>query len=423
MFKKLLLLITGIIISVLSFSQQNYLPGYIIQNNGDTVTGFIDYRNWSLNPDLIEFRKTSDSGATKYKPDDIKEFKVKDEIYVSGFVEIENSLLEESKLLYDPKLNITTDTVFLQTLLNGEKSLYYHRNNTGRPNFYVKKDDEFELLVYKKYLIRKGTTSYVHERKDYVGQLNLYLLDCPNIQTMIARTSYSQKDLIRLFQNYYEFFSLDMGFQRQHERVKLEFGVLAGSSSTKLSFYISYPGEGLDYLENTDFKPSTNITGGLFLDILIPRNFRKLSLNNELIFSMYNTDGQYDYIDYSNVHKHYTTEFKYSYLKINNLLRYKFPVGNFSFFCNAGVSNGIRLSEEQYVKKEFTTTYSGTSVYEGTPLTQTSDYEFGFIAGAGIKTNRLSFEARLESASGMITLTSVDASTKRVYFILGYRIK
>lgn len=144
MFKKLLLLITGIIISVLSFSQQNYLPGYIIQNNGDTVTGFIDYRNWSLNPDLIEFRKTSNSAATKYKPGDIK---------------------------------------------------------------------------------------------------------------------------------------------------------------------------------------------------------------------------------------------------------------------------------------EFTTTYSGTSVYEGTPLTQTSDYEFGFIAGAGIKTNRLSFEARLESASGMITLTSVDASTKRVYFILGYRIK
>jgi len=132
----------------------------------------------------------------------------------------------------------------------------------------------------------------------------------------------------------------------------------------------------------------------------MPRNQGKLSLDNELLFSMYKTNGQYEFLDYNDTYKKLTTEFGYSYLKINNLLRYRFLFGNISKFINGGISNGIRLSERKYVKKEFTTTYSGTSVYEGSPLVQTKYYEQGFLVGAGIKSKKLSFEARLEKGDG-----------------------
>ncbi len=40
-----------------SFCQENYQPGYIVGLKGDTLHGFINYRNWERNPDKISFRK------------------------------------------------------------------------------------------------------------------------------------------------------------------------------------------------------------------------------------------------------------------------------------------------------------------------------------------------------------------------------
>jgi hypothetical protein len=419
--KKLVLFAVWILFSYLSYSQENFLPGFVINNSGDTLKGFIDYRNWAINPKVVDFKSPATSHPTTFIPTDIKEFSVKDEIYVSGIVEVENTSIEENRLEYDSKLKITVDTIFLQTLLRGKKGLYYYMNNNGRVNFYVNKDGRFELLVYKKYLIRQGTTSYVFTKKDYIGQLNEYLKDCLTIRTKIENTSYAQKDLIKLFQDYYKCSSSETGFQRKAERVHLEIGALSGVSLTKLKFNSGDPE--FDYLENTNYKLSTNFSGSLFFDIIMPRNQGKLSLNNELLFSVYKTTGQYEFTDYNNTYKKMTTEFGYSYLKINNLLRYRFLFSNLSLFINSGISTGIRLSETKYVKKEFTTTYSGTSVSEGSPLVQTKYYEQGFLVGAGIKSKKLSFEVRLEKGDGMINVSSINAWATRYYILIGYRFK
>jgi len=419
--KKPVLFVVWVLFSYLSYSQENFFPGYVINNSGDTSKGFVDYKNWAINPKEVVFKSTATSSPTTFIPTDIIEFSVKDEIYVSGIVEVENTPVEDNKLDYDPKLKITVDTIFLQTLLKGKKGLYYYRNNNGRENFYVNKDSGFELLISKKYLIRQGTTSFIFTRKDYIGQLNLYFNDCSTIQTKIENTSYDQRDLIKLFQDYHKCSSSEIGFQRKAERVHLEIGALAGASLTKLKF--NSGDADYDYLENTNYKLSTNFSGGLSFDIIMPRNHGKLSLDNELTFSMYKTTGQYEFLDYNDTYKKLTTEFGYSYLKINNLLRYRFLFGNISPFINGGISTGIRLSETKYVKKEFTTTYSGTSVYEGSPLVQTKYYEQGFLVGAGIKSKNLSFEARLEKGDGMINVPSINAWATRYYFLIGYRFK
>ncbi len=417
--KKSVLLFIGILFTCLIYSQEDYLPGFVIKNNGDTLKGFVDYRNWGVNPDKIDFRSTVNSGSTTFNPTEVKGFSVKDEIYLSGIVEVENTPVEEIRLDYDSKPNISVETVFLQTLFKGVKGLYYYRNNNGRENFYVNKDGGFELLVYKKYLVRQGTTSSIRERNDFIGQLILYFVDCPAIRTKIESTSYAQRALIKIFQDYYKCTSAEVGFQRERERVHLEIGALAGSSFTKLEFSSSE--SRFDYLENTDFNLSTAFSGGLFLEIIIPRNQGRFSIDNELLFSSFNTTGQYEYDDFNETHKKMTTEFEFSHLKMNNLLRYKFPVGNISLFCNAGISNGIRLSERMYVKKEFTTDYSGTTVYEGSPLDQTKEYEHGFVAGTGIKTKKISFEARVEKTDGFINVETLSSRTIRYYLILGYR--
>ena len=47
------------------------------------------------------------SSPRTFIPTDIKEFDVKDEIYISGVVEVENTPVEDNKLDYDYKLKIS----------------------------------------------------------------------------------------------------------------------------------------------------------------------------------------------------------------------------------------------------------------------------------------------------------------------------
>ena len=68
---KFLFVFVGLILTTSLFSQQNFVPGYIIQQGGDTLKGFIDYRNWAKNPAKIKFKKTEQAAVTEYKPFDI----------------------------------------------------------------------------------------------------------------------------------------------------------------------------------------------------------------------------------------------------------------------------------------------------------------------------------------------------------------
>ncbi|NJK97917.1 MAG: hypothetical protein HC905_26095 [Bacteroidales bacterium] len=52
---KFIVLFIGLILFNLAYSQENYIPGYVIEN-GDTLKGFIDYRNWEKNPNQIAFK-------------------------------------------------------------------------------------------------------------------------------------------------------------------------------------------------------------------------------------------------------------------------------------------------------------------------------------------------------------------------------
>ena len=41
---------------VIVFSQTNYKPGYVVNLNGDTLRGFVNYQQWDNNPRTIAFK-------------------------------------------------------------------------------------------------------------------------------------------------------------------------------------------------------------------------------------------------------------------------------------------------------------------------------------------------------------------------------
>jgi len=53
---KIVIMSFGILFSQFIFSQENFTTGYVIKLNGDSISGYVDYRNWEINPTKIIFK-------------------------------------------------------------------------------------------------------------------------------------------------------------------------------------------------------------------------------------------------------------------------------------------------------------------------------------------------------------------------------
>ena len=413
----ILLTIISLFISIVGTAQEHYLPGYIITKKSDTLRGAIDYRNWERSPEIIFFRTTPESPRQGYSPLDIKGFVVADEIYVGAIVQTEISLDKEHDLQYNNELIMKTDTAFLQTMVRGKKCLYSYINRFGKELFYIRTDATYDLLVYKKYLKDQDGKTMAVENKRFIGQLTLYLPDCPSIQKKLQSTEYTKNSLEQLFNDYYAATGGTMNFQKKTENSIFEFGVLAGMTMTSLKFTSSdsYP-----ELVNAGFPVSYNFAAGLFMDIILSRSQSKWSVNNELTFTSYKVDGYYEDVKGIDYYTNTSVTLGYAYLKLNNMLRFKYPLGKVFVYADAGISNGYAVYEKnyQYQVKKF---HTQETITEGKALNETRRYEFGILAGAGARVGHFSLEARYLWGNGMSPYTTLTSSTNVLCLFLGYR--
>lgn len=402
-----------------TYSQENLQPGYVILKSGDTLRGIIDYRNWENNPKSISFRADAFSPDVNYTTNTINCFVVNNEVYVTAVVAAEISETQINELNFLPKIVTRIDTTFLQVIVSGEKSLYYYSDKIGKKHFYIGKPDGFELLIYKKYLKEGKREISISENKTFIGQLSLYMQDCPEVKAIINNTEYNKKSLAKVFNAYYENMAGSAIYVYTNEKLQLNFGALAGVSITKLK--LSSSEEDFDFLGNAEYTTSTNFSGGLFLDVILARNQRKWSIYNELILSSYDVTGQWaNYYD-ENYYKMYTNNFAYSYLKVNTMVRFNYPfmTKDLKAFINAGISNGYAISETNSTIKEVKR-YGDPEISEGPALQDTRKYEVGFLAGLGVKYRKFSFETRYEGGNGMSTDLGLKSKTERIYVLLGF---
>jgi len=414
----LALIVLGIFLFQSSFCQENYLPGYIVTLKGDSIQGFIDYRNWANNPGKVSFKDKIDGEQTVYEPLDIQSFEVDNERYVGARVETETSVDLIHELTTNRELQIELATTFLQTIIQGEKSLYYYQiSGSKKKNFYILQNGKFELLIMKRYLVGDKVTKSLSINRKYLKQLEDYLGDCPSVQMKLRDTKYERKSIKKLFYAYYDCTQTEAEFQKKIEKMSIEVGVLAGMTLTSLEFEGEFD---FIYLRSVDYPPSQNFSAGLFLDLILPRNQRKMSIYNELFFTDYNTKGRYDDFENENIYEFYFTEFGYSYIKVNNMFRYKYPIKDLFMYVNIGISNGWAIREKNKLIEEekfyFTERITETVALEGA-----RKYEQGYILGLGAKFKKYSFDIRYERANGISTYGNLRSIVRRYYFLLGYQ--
>ena len=396
-----------------SIAQEKFKPGAIIRNNGDSTTGFIYNTGINRNPDEILFRASINDQPVKYTADEISGFVVDNRLYRSAVV-AKNAELP-SPVPTDAGFVLAKDTVFLQVLIEGAKSLAVFRDKSTVYNFYIGTDTGYHLLLYKKYLRSSGGNSFMVDINLYKNELNDYLAGCSDISKHISDAKYKQAELLKVFNEYYKCRNLTAKYKRVPERTKREFGVLLGATVTRLRFLDSYP---MSYF---DFPSSTTFTGGVFLNIVLPRNLKKLSINNELTYSSYKTKAT---AEYSSIYDPYKLkDFRKigaSYVKLNNLIRFTMSAGGPSLYLQAGISNGIVVSKTNYAKAEIIRFNTSQGFRESPAVGTFRNLENGFIAGIGAMLNRCLIDARWEASRGM---ASGDCRVSRYSLLLGYRLK
>jgi hypothetical protein len=391
-----------ILLAFKSLSQNNYLSGYIININSDTIRGYIDYFDWDNNPDEIFFKKDLNAEKNIIKPDEIKEFSVQDRFYTSKVVSLDKSSTKTDYLTDNPKTEYSKQLVFLQLLTKSDKSLYYYKDN-NKEHFFIVIDNNWQLLIYKKYLkktvINGIATAVVVENETYKGQLMVYLNNCSSIKKPINNTKYSLKSLQKLFNEYNKCTDSKVNYSIKVESLKYNFGIITGVSLTYIGLSSDY-----DYpIMILNNKNSIDYTVGLYADVLLPRRFNRLSLYNELLYTRYRIEGKNNSDEY---------HIGFDYLKLNNMIRYKYPIKSIDLFANLGFSNGYIINELNEKRSSSGYTTIALPAYK---------YELAFICGAGLNYKRFSGELRYDFGSGFSNVITISSHTSRYSILMGYK--
>jgi len=401
--------------SITVFSQVHFEPGYIVRETGDTVRGSIAFSRKQSNPKAIAFRENPASKVIELTPKAITGFGLTNELYISAVVQIDRTPYNERNLLFAHAVELTTDTVFLQALTTGSKSLLKLADTNGKTHFIIQDGKKFTTLAYKEYLQTVNGGNKLVKVETYKEQLRLYLQDCPNIGEQIQTTSYHDRHLADLFAGYYSCNGAKPGFVKKADRFRLDAGLLLGGSGTRVMFRSQTYKE----LANTQYNQFNSPVIGVFLDLGLPINNRQWSLANELIYTGYSVKGQYTDHESKSIFTVYTTSFDYHYLKLNTLLRYKYPFGKTFIYSNAGISNGAAVSGSTHKKQE-RHVYSSITNSEGPAMRYTKKHELGYVLGIGGGYKRTQFELRYEAANGMSKSPDPGSITRRIYGLLAY---
>ena len=419
----LLIIIT--FFSIQLFAQKNYQPATVINNNGDTLKGFINYQNWERNPLSVDFKQGPFSEKLiTYTPMDIKSFQVENEIYFSTIVGVDKSPHKTAELTYSSAPLIDDDTVFLSIYIKGKANLYYLVDQSSKQHYFIEKDSSgIHELIYVKYLKQIQLKTNIQKNERYKGQLNYFFSDCPGIKKDIARVDFRAEELIDLFKKYNQCVDPDgesiQVMSKEKTKINLDFGFVAGLSLTNLKFTSneSY----YDHLTDDDYTNSVRPVISLSLNMVLPRNRGKWSIYNELGYKSYGFQNTYEISKTENHHIKQTTSLAASYIKLTNLLRYQIPDKEVRTYFQLGISSSFPFAVKNELKTE-TTFYDNYRVAYRKAIDEFRNFEVGIVGGIGAEYKKFSTEFRYEIGSGMSEILTLKSRSHTFFLLLAYHL-
>lgn len=327
------------------FGQNDWAPGYIIKNQGDTLYGYIDNRDSHSNSRQCYFRTGKQSEKQVFSPADISGYR-----YNNGRFFI--SKCTENTISCEP--------VFLEFLIHGSVDMYHYKDVVD--HYYIEKDGEIHELKNTKEIKKYNDVNYLKENKEYVGILNALLKDA-DILPQIQKTPFDTKSLIKIAKTYHEKTCSDEAciiYEKTKKPIHVIWGIQAGVSWNKFSFGEETESGGspgillggklefeniIDWQENLSFEVDATLqrftkyhlteVGKSYYSHIIYNDIEYTLTNNQYLNSYY--EGIYDL----------EVNIKTTTLKIPFILKYTLLKGNIKPYVGIGYINSIVLSQNQ----------------------------------------------------------------------------
>ena len=194
---------------IYSIAQSNFIGGYVINLKGDTLHGYIDFRDWYINPSFIDFKTlASDKDAKKLTPNEIKLFNVGDLETYQAFQSPRISMdrIDHDHIPSGRNTNYKTESIFLKILQKGANLALFSYVDDIRPRFYIREASdtaitELTYRIYKANDIQSGTVKTVDENT-YMRQLyalaQKYNVLTDTLQVDIEHMAYSEPDILKM---------------------------------------------------------------------------------------------------------------------------------------------------------------------------------------------------------------------------------
>lgn len=412
-------IILVLLLSITSFGiargQRVYSPGYVLQNK-EMVAGLIYYAGFGTQPQFVYYRATALSPEMVYTPEDIDGFFYKEELFVSAKVTNEISPLNLNDVEADSKLKLEKDTVFLMQLIKGNKSLYFYENKAGKEQFYIKVDGGYDLLIHKKYVVEVNGKKVTQENKNYMGQLAVYLGDCPTIASEIIQLEYSKNKFARLFKEYEACMgrSTYESFGKKIKRIEL--GVTAGVNYTtfKLNEKPFRDFVNLDDVQN--LYPSF----GVSFKIYLLRNNPKYSLYNEIFFARFCANGHMEHYEGTGKSTISDAEIDLKGINLRSGARYSIPIGAFNAHLTAGASFSLyEFGINRNVRDEVF--HSTNKIVTTAAIPWFKLFGLSPSVGLGGSYKNFSLDVWFEKRLKYSADPRYDVDMTKLYFMVGYR--
>ncbi|MCG8700397.1 MAG: hypothetical protein MI922_20250, partial [Bacteroidales bacterium] len=181
---KILLLVVIIATSSILHGQTDFRTGYIIQNNGDTTYGEIDYRGDFLMSKTCKFKNPGNI-VTEYSPYDINAFR-----FIGG--------------KYYKSKEVNNTKIFLEFLIKGKINIYYAWFERKEHYFLEKDSLQLVEIPYEEVVKEIDNRRYLKQSTQHVGFLTYYMQDAPSIQSSIQKLDKPEHvGLIKLAEEYH----------------------------------------------------------------------------------------------------------------------------------------------------------------------------------------------------------------------------
>lgn len=263
------------------------MPGTIITNGDDTLSGLIDFRDWADSPETFRYKKTSESPVTIYTPHTIKSISVADAEYICRQVIIDNTPVDLWKLGLGYIQLLEKDTIALKTIVRSEDGLsLYTYTAKDKNHFFATYGDSIIELLYIYYYDEKLASGI--KVSEYKNQLARITQRCPELLGAIDRCRFTTNAIASIIIDFNQCEENTISYQYLKPKTQKYFGILVGVSETKITFTTGDSGPGYG---RADYNYGFGYNAGIFYDIDFEGRRQTLWLNNEFTLSKFSSGG------------------------------------------------------------------------------------------------------------------------------------